>query len=878
MPLVGEFDPSTILWRPRDAASPELRAQVRQLTGAIGERELWRGKIFLLQLPAGADLRAALQRLNRSGLVRYAEPNFVAHACGVPNDPLFSLQWQMSQPSDADMDMVEAWDVATGSSAVILATVDTGFDYLHPDLVNKAWTNPDEVPGNGLDDDGNGWIDDIHGIDPKNGDSDPMDDNGHGTFVAGAAAAEPDNGQGIAGVAWHAQVLGCKFLDASGSGLLGDAITCIYYLVGEGAAVSNHSYATTSFSMSLYDAFDNAGDSGHLAICPGSNSAKNVEASPVYPACFDLPEILAITASDENDAIASFADFGKISIDCMVPGTNIQSTTLGGGYGAGSANSYAAPTATGLAALLAAAFGATDGQVIKEWILDSVDPFGAFSTKCATGGRINAWSAVRRASLSTLATELWTKDGPRASSKMGHAIALHPDADGDGRSDLALGVPSDKPGSEKCGSLIVVSSATGATLRTIAGPTQNGASLGWAVARLDDDVNGDAIDDLVVGIPDWNGGGFADVGGYRVVSGASGATLLEVLGTVAHARAGAALCAASDLDGDGGPDFVIGAPGESRVSSRRAVDGGLIWTVARAAADELGSAVADVGDQNGDGLDDFLVGLPGIATAHVLSGANGSTLRTLNYSTNDRVGATVASLGDVDGDHIEDFAVANDARTRTLRVVSGSSGALLYRINAPAGRAGQLCAIAPAPDRDRDKVQDFWVAWDGNDVAELRSGSTGTLLQSVTGAAGGSFGSALVGDLDLDGNQFADLVVGARVETAATGNAAGRVHALRCDPLHLSLMPSLLNEGDLCTARVEGGEVGAIWMLVVVEYDRTPLFDVLLVDLLDQFGSYEIADTIPTGASGSTFTLQAWSLKYPRPRLIASNRATITVQ
>ncbi|MBL8842838.1 MAG: S8 family serine peptidase [Planctomycetes bacterium] len=880
-PLVGEFVPHELLYRIAGEPTVERRAAIRALAGALegarGEEELWRGTLFRLRLAPERDLAAALCALNDSPLVRYAEPNFVARATGVPNDPLVPLQWHLGQANDSDMDLFEAWDVARGDAGVVLATVDTGFDHAHPDLAHKAWVNPGEIAGNGIDDDANGWIDDVHGIDPVNGDGDPMDDNGHGTFVAGIAAAEPDNGQGIAGVAWNARIMGCKFLAASGSGSFAEAITSLDYAVANGAAVSNHSYNSPSFSQTLYDAFDLAGDAGHLAIVPGANSANNLDVQPSYPVCFDLPEILAIGSTDENDALTGFSDYGKASLDVLVPGNNLQSTTLGGGYAAGSANSYAAPTATGLAALLAWVGGSRDGQQIKDWIQDSVDPLAPLSSKCATGGRINAWKAVQRAAWSSLASERWNKPGTRGSSAAGSALCVAADADGDGRDDVAIGVPGDRPGSFTGGSVQVVSGLTGATLRTIAGPNQNGARFGAALAALRD-VDGDGIDDLAVGQPEMNAG-FADNGGVRIVSGATGATIATLDGAAATARDGSALAAAGDLDGDGSGDCFIGGPGRSHVAARRAIDGALLWDEVRPAVDEFGASLANVGDQDGDGRDDVLVGAPGLATAELLSGADGSTLLTLNYATVDRVGATVANVGDVDRDGFDDFGIGNDARNRVVRIVSGATGALLYRRNVPAGATGEIAAFARAEDRDGDRVPDYWIAWRGLDVAELRSGVDGALLQAVEGASGNAFGAALLGDVDLDGDGAFDLIVAAPDEdVAGVGLAAGRTRAYSSAPLRFTALPGDPDEGDLVTATIAGGATGMPFLLVLVDVDGIPLFEVLFLDLLDQYGGYEIADTIPSGASGSTFTLQVWSLKYARPRLVASNRAPIAVQ
>ncbi len=423
----------------------------------------------------------------------------------------------------------------------------------------------------------------------------------------------------------------------------------------------------------------------------------------------------------------------------------------------------------------------------------------------------------------------------------------------------------------------IVSGISGATLRTIAGPNQNNARFGAALAALGD-VDGDGIADLAVGQPDMNAG-FTDNGGVQIVSGADGSILRTIDGLSASGRDGAAVAAAGDLDGDGSADCFVGGPGTSHVAARRANDGALLWDVIRPATDEFGSSLANVGDQDSDGLDDVLVGAPGIATAEVLSGADGSTLRTINYGTADRVGATVANVGDIDRDGFDDFGIGNDARNRVARIVTGASGALLYRRNVPAAAVGEFASFSRAEDRDGDRKPDYWIAWRGLDAAELRSGADGSLLQVVEGPTGTYFGAARIGDVDLDGDGAFDLVVGApREEVSGLGFDAGRTHAYASVPLTFSALPGDPDEGDPVTATIAGGATGAPFLLVLVDVDGIPLFEVLFIDLLDEFGGYSITDTIPTGASGSTFTLQVWSLKYARPRLVASNTAPIAVQ
>ncbi len=874
--LSAEHAPRDVLYRPAGESTPELRAHIRAAVGAVEEQALWRGLIYRLVLPEGADLATALQTLNESGLVRYAEPNWIVHPCSIPNDPQFPNQLDLNQANDADIDGPEMWDVGNGGNEVVVAVIDSGSDYTHEDLANTAWVNPGEIPFNGVDDEGDGWIDDVHGIDVVHLDGDPMDDLGHGTQVSGTIAAEADNGKGIAGICWSARIMGLKFIDSSGSGTYAGAITCLDYAVAHGVLVSNHSYEGPSFSQAMYDAFDAAGDAGHLACVAGGNSAANLDQIPGYPVCFDLPEILSVGGSDQNDDLASFSDYGRVSIDLLVPATNILSTTLGNGYGYASANSFACPHATGVAALLFSS-GTTDGQRVKDWMLQAVDPFSNLASKCATSGRMNGWRAMERASFDTLATSFWSMDGNRIVANFGEALANLGDINSDGRTDLVVGSPGDKLASFSCGSIAVVSGATGATLLAVDGPPQNGARFGAAIAALGD-ATGDGVPDFVVGMPLANAATPVDAGGYRVVSGADGSTVAEAFGTKKDAHEGTALCGMGDLNANALGDFITGAPGVSKITARSGKNGNSIWSLTRTSTDEFGAAVANVGDRNGDGKADVLVGSPGIATAEVLSGANGATLMTINFGTADRLGATVASLGDLNGDGTGDFAVGNDARNRILRVVSGATGTLLYRVLARGGDVGGFAAVAPTTDRDRDHKSDFWVAWRGLDAAELHSGLDGSLLQVIEGATASNFGFSLLADADLDGDGEWDVVAGAPTESPSSGINAGRIHAYASEQLTLSITPSTPNEGDDVTLLCMGGESGAPILLIVTNISGVPTFEILLSDYMGAFGRYEITDTIPPGTSGESFTIQTWSIKYVKNRLISSNPFTVYIQ
>jgi hypothetical protein len=393
--LSREHRPNDVLFRLAGANDDATRLAVMDSVHATGGRVVSKKVgIDLLTLAEGADLGAVLARLNADPRVKYAQPNWIYHVDGVPNDPYFTNQWDWDQPNDADVDGPEAWDVATDASSVIVADIDTGMEYTHSDLAANVWVNPNEVAGNGIDDDGNGWIDDVHGIDTVNNDADPADDNGHGTHTAGTIGAVGDNGIGVTGACWKAQIMPLKCFDQYGSGDTANIIVCIDYAVANGAVASNNSWGGFGVDDALYDDIKAAGDAHHLFVAAAGNSAIDIEGQDWLPGGYDLDNVLCVAATDSSDNRAWFSNWGPVSVDLAAPGDTIYSTWPGNSYTYLSGTSMATPHVTGVATMLFAQSGTGDDQLVKAWIMDSVDPIPAFSGLTVTGGRLNYRAAL----------------------------------------------------------------------------------------------------------------------------------------------------------------------------------------------------------------------------------------------------------------------------------------------------------------------------------------------------------------------------------------------------------------------------------------------------------------------------------------------------
>ena len=347
------------------------------------------------------DKKQTLVELNANPFVEYAEPDYYRFTkTTFPNDSFFLDLWglynigQNNGTPDADIDAPEAWDLTTGSPDVVVAVIDYGVDYNHADLKANMWINPGEILGNGIDDDGNGYVDDYYGIDAIDNSGDPMDDDGHGTHVSGSIAAVGNNGIGVTGVCWNCRIMALRFRSSNRGGAISDEIECIQYAVNKGVKIVCGSFGGYVFSQSEKNAIDAARNSGVLFMFAAGNGGDNSETKPHYPSAYDSENIIAVGVSDRNDRLVSWSDYGITTVDIAAPGDDILSTVLNNGYQMESGTSMAAPHVAGLAALLKSYNPSLTWLDIKNLILNNGDKIPTAEGKLVTGSRINAYKAL----------------------------------------------------------------------------------------------------------------------------------------------------------------------------------------------------------------------------------------------------------------------------------------------------------------------------------------------------------------------------------------------------------------------------------------------------------------------------------------------------
>lgn len=367
--------------------------------------------VFTVRLTR-ADLDAAPAALDalaaRPDVVLGAELDGVGFGAGLPNDASFSLQWGLRNTGQsggtvgADVNAEGLWNRLESAPGVVIAVLDSGLNFTHPDLQGVAWTNPGEVDGDGIDNDGNGRIDDVTGWDFTNGDSDPTDDHGHGSNVTGIVAANRNDGTGVAGLIGGVKVVVCKILNASNSGLTSNLIAATTYARQRGVSVMNLSLQNYPFNSTLNTEFTACQNAGILlSICAGNQGVNN-DVTPNYPSSYPHAAILSVGNHDRTDARWSGtfnpSNYGGTSVDLFAPGREILSPILGTSYSYYTGTSQATPFVTALAVALKYLHPTWQAAEIKQRILSAVTTRAAYSGLCVTGGRLNAGAAVERVS------------------------------------------------------------------------------------------------------------------------------------------------------------------------------------------------------------------------------------------------------------------------------------------------------------------------------------------------------------------------------------------------------------------------------------------------------------------------------------------------
>ena len=392
-----------VLLKLKDNVVSSRMASIHARLGAVVLKEYSAPKgLQLLVLPTKISVKAAIAIYKKNPSVQYAEPDYYVHTQNTPNDPQFGEQWALSNTGQnagvagADVNGPATWDLTTGNRDVVLGIIDTGVLYTHPDLQANVWNNTLEIPNNNIDDDGNGYVDDVHGINAINKKGDPLDDNGHGSHVSGIMGAEANNGIGVSGINQKVSIVGCKFLDADGGGSLGDALTCMEYMVKlkrrpdvpVNLVATNNSWAGGDYSQAMMDAIHSHRDAGILFMAAASNDGLNNDTEGTYPANYPSANIISVAATDHKDELAYFSNHGRHSVHVGAPGVDILSTYLGNKYETLSGTSMATPYVTGMAGVIKSYNPSLDWRGIKNLIIAGGKPINSLQGKTISGRRL----------------------------------------------------------------------------------------------------------------------------------------------------------------------------------------------------------------------------------------------------------------------------------------------------------------------------------------------------------------------------------------------------------------------------------------------------------------------------------------------------------
>ena len=375
----------------RAGVSPQVRDTIIATHGATRKKRL-QGESALerLELPAARDVRDVALQMLLNPMVELAEPNFLIAKDDLdPNDERFNEQWALRNMGQnggqfgSDIDAVAAWSITTGTMSTVIAVIDSGIDFTHPDLANNRWTNP--LPAAKQD---------LHGWDFVADSAEITDEHGHGTAVAGIIAAEGNNSIGMTGVMWRAGLMSLRVLDNTGTGDVANAVEAIDYAVTHGAQVINLSWGTNAESLVLKEAIERALKRNVVVICSAGNAGRSLDSSPYYPASFAVTNLISVAATDNLDQLASWSNWGTRTVTVAAPGTNILTTQRGGGYWTVSGTSASTPVVTGIAGLLKTLRAGASPRLVAKAISESARQVASLSGKVSSNGVVSAAEAL----------------------------------------------------------------------------------------------------------------------------------------------------------------------------------------------------------------------------------------------------------------------------------------------------------------------------------------------------------------------------------------------------------------------------------------------------------------------------------------------------
>jgi len=394
LPADANYAPDRLLVRfaPNADLTAPTRAQKERILSPRGisirrEFDLVPG-LTVVNLPAGVRVNEeTLRRFNAMPGVLYVEPDYQIQIDATPNDPSFGSQWALYNApwGDNDINAREAWDTETGNDEIVVAVIDTGVNYNHADLDDNMWTNSSSQ----------------YGYDWVNDDTNPMDDNGHGTHCAGIVGAEGNNGVNVCGVCWDVRIMALKVFNASGNGYASDALDAIEYATEHGAHVLNCSWRYYSgngyFNVTvaaMEEALNAAGEANIVVAAAAGNETTNIDVTPCYPPCCNCDNVIVVGATTSAGARANYSNYGATKVDLFAPGSSILSCSLYSGTTYKSGTSMAAPHVAGMCALLLSRNPSLSYEDVKDIIMDNVTSVGSLSGYCVTGGILNAYAAV----------------------------------------------------------------------------------------------------------------------------------------------------------------------------------------------------------------------------------------------------------------------------------------------------------------------------------------------------------------------------------------------------------------------------------------------------------------------------------------------------